>query len=712
MFGCKDHLILDETPHVASAAIVNGGEGYTRATAKVNGTFEVRPRLRLIIALGVIVRADVIDPGRGCTSELTVTVSGDGTGAVITVAIGGGAAVYKNTTTVPNPDCATGCIATTPPGVCDPTDVPPSPRPVCDPGSYDNTTNPDGTNARTCHANTCGPFTPPILANTYALAEPRTWLSYALCDLSVSFKNAFIKKEWFGRYGFIDSEAPSQQKYLVTTATVTYSMSVTRRLWHSFPGGVGDGYYVTKRTATGTRVRTVSRNRYTNIETITDTESYHFIQYLERADDGSPDVIDYEVTAMPETLRQLALTNAVDGFISFVSTFLAAPYFNNGTVSDIIDQINTEGAALASGYSYTPIVSLTNDTLHVERDLAIADHQVDENGHDFTDDGFENIAVEVKLTGLYTPADVNTDGDELEALAAADMGDDGKSRWRKSVPLFSSLPAAHYVPQYGPSYGPFYSWVVGNDGATPEIHGVMKPAGYQPFFDSLHSNQDFVECSPGSGRYAFQNVGIGKFSPGEYGTATQWMIDNANNMWLPGANASFNSPPRQYQTCGGDAENSTLVLDAGTLYRTIWAEIIIRWPRQGGGASTGSYAIKTWNYRQNTLQSVTCIDAIARFQSCKPTAIFIQKSPLSGKWADAIRLDPPTVTFFDERRDNDGPDDSPGTPKGDWAIKQIYQAKAVVEGETTNYYEADCASTPETPGAPMAWSYVVDGGEM
>lgn len=435
---------------------------------------------------------------------------------------------------------------------------------------------------------------------------------------------------------------------------------------------------------------------------------------------------------------------------------------------------------------FTGTVSLSDDAISIHE---VGDGEAHSNQTDFPTDYLDifyhhELTVTVTLSNPYDPADVIADC--KDNLALIDLCDDKKYPWRTDVPVYNGN---HYTPQNGPSYGPLVAWFADEADAAVR-RGGMNPAGYEPFWDSEHLNELFGDTG-GPGPCWYTNT-RGAYPPAIFKHTKKWMPDLTNNMFLPGAHASFNSPPREYTICDG----TTLVLDAGALYLSKWAETYLfefphqnharpcgatdratidpdtivcdpldpgynptgdlRWPdapcfcndpTQTTGCETptnpdavnllnteaqlGSYSVKGFQFADTVATGMTCQQQTMIFTPCRPAAIFIQSEVLTGAYVDAVRIDPPAITVFDERRIDDD-----GVPRGHWALKQIHQLMVdplwkqpkICEDdlkiddpdaitpyvENTDCEDVNCASSPADPrclqGNPLPWSYPQEVG--
>jgi hypothetical protein len=699
MFSCNN-FNLSESPHLVSLTVADGGHGYTWIKIKCVGYMETGVKLVGKLVGGSLDSVKIIDGGNGIITVPTFEIEGDGSGAIVEVTqeagvytgIEGGSPVYENTTTVPNPECADGCIATTPPGTCDPTDVAPEPRPVCDPSSYSDIDNPDGTNERTCHSNTCGQFDPPILDNTYALKSPQSWTNFSTCSKR-GYKNAFAKKGWYGTYGWC-APAPSQIKYLVQTTTYIYQQD---DVTSCEDGG---------QHADITLTETITTNRYTGAQTTVRTQTgtrcvnIDFGVYeTETIDD------DTDLTSLWEAFINMTRLDA-----SPIWVLDSCPLPSNTSTSTHLFDI----ASPCYPYTQDEVVSYAADRLF----YSLNNTWPRDCGANFS--LFQSA--EKKLTSPYTPADVISDAKEL--LAMIDLCDDMKLPWRTDVPILNLSPIANYSAQEGYSFGPMAYWAADADG-NPIVRGVPNPIGYEPFFDSLHDTHQIVECSPDI--FGFQNTFIGEYCPTKYGTATAWMEDFANNTYEPGAHASFASPRRTFPICEGDS-----YFESGTYYCSKWAlqrevfphhdparpcgedattidpdtvcdetpsKLFPGAPEECTGSDTspkGSYTISQTSYLSGVFASaLTCCTWPK--SPCKQ-ALFIQDEEPSGIYTGCTRIDPPSITFFDERTTD-------GVPQGDSALVQVWLARvdplwqrpatAEIDEETE-----ECTAVPDDTAVP------------
>jgi phage tail sheath protein FI len=82
--------MLVQNRSVASVNVSNGGSGYTTATVKFSDppAGGVTATGSAVIKNGAIVDITILEPGSGYTTEPTVTITGDGTGAVATAVLG------------------------------------------------------------------------------------------------------------------------------------------------------------------------------------------------------------------------------------------------------------------------------------------------------------------------------------------------------------------------------------------------------------------------------------------------------------------------------------------------------------------------------------------------------------------------------------------------------------------------------------------------
>lgn len=726
-----DHQFFrsSESPYVSSVEITSPGSGYTWAKAHTFGGGGKSCRLRVVLnPNGTGNSIVVLFGGYKFTSVPDIVILGDGTGMEAEATVTG-SAVYENTTKVQDwhkKECdGYSCKFddADPPNELPPEERPdeclitPEPIPICG-GGID--------------ACDCGEFNPPILENTYELKDPPQFVDYSQC-VKRGFKVAFAKKEWFGFYAFCD-EAPSQTKYLTKTQSFIYDAGSSITGSEETP--VTD-------IASGEVVEHI--NRYTGQTTITRSVNIHKTDGSTITDPDDPEADN------------------------FFRDLIGDPPCPLPTEDDYSETRNEETDTLCA-YEETTYGSLSwTHTLWHNPEAEYPECLP----------GAIYIAT-TELSEPYTPSDVIEDCKAL--LAQIDLCNDAQIPWRTDIPIHSNSPAGHYEKQEGPAFGPVVSWVADADG-NPVMRGVPNPAGYEPFFDSLHTNLEYGDCN-GEGRFAWLEQTRGAWCPTKYGTATQWSSDFIENMLLPGSYASFNSSPREYQVCSG-----TQVLDGGTLWLSKWAEIYLsefphhnaarpcgetdrstrdpdtiecdeespeynpegdlRWPdapcfcndpSQTSGCETqtnpdlvnpnnttekqGSYSVKSWSYRGATLQGMTC--GSGKITSPCGRAIFIQDEEPSGSYKGCLKISPPSISFFDERRVG-----GDGQPMGDWALVQFHQAMVdplwkrpatCVEGvkiedenafvpyeENTDCEDVDCEASPDDhrcqPGVPLPWDW-------
>ena len=704
MIGCNQHFKLSDTPHLSGIAVTNGGTGYTSATVVITPSYGAAAKA--VITSGAITSIVLTSAGHGAALVPVVEIVGTGTGATAVASITGGYQVLENTTTVDDwrasddPDNpGTPCLdySATP--------INPEPVPICD---ADVTNDP-------CN---CVQVEPDYVENTFEATVPPSYRNAAICR-KIGYKNLFARKEWHGEYGFINSSTPSQVKYL--TKHVSISLD-----WHSNSSAAGlDQVY------TGRIEYEEQYDRYSGYFKVVQND----ISWIATGNG------DQTAMRKPTEAQFNAFIEAHGEFgVIFPSVseynrlYVASPY--EYSAASLLSEINSATSARISTTGSS--VTMSDTELHI---ADIESDYLNDGGNIIT--GSMDLRINVILSSPYTPDEVKSDAYELLDETGWDLCDDLQYPWRYDVPVLNSSPANHYTPNYGPSYGPLVSYQQNVD--EVRIMGQPTSIGSDPFWDSTRINYLFEDSDPPTYNYCWRPQTYGAYSP--FPHATQWMPDITNNMFLPGAHATFNSPLRQYRTCS----DTYLCLDASTFYISRWAEIYLwefpheqerrpcgpadaatidpdtvcdetpslRWPgipspcTEPETLRQGSYTIDEYQLTGTGTDDNNCTSGEMVFTRCRPSAMFIQSAEPDGAYGGALHVSPPTIGEFIESVDG-------SDANGFSAITQFHQAmadplweqpKICSEGNPINDPDAvtpyvENTSCGTEPGNYLPWSHV------
>ncbi len=642
-FSCKGGFNPDEEVRVVSIEVTDGGEGYSADTEVViTSATGSGAKATATIVGGVITAVIVTSGGRGYQTIPTITFEDDtGTGAEAEATLMGGQEVLENTTVMKEwryPYYTSGycegyhCIGDavypdepdTPPESCF---IEPEAIPYCIGGLV--TINP-------CYCtgdqigDTSGSRA--YLENIFTPYDPPKYKDYSLC-IKKGFKNVFARKEWHGRYPFINSAPPFQTKYLHGVWTVNYTNNVTIDDHVGIPNPdteIGGLITVTEhRTDVTTEQYKVTWdvNRFSGYTTVVIelNSRTHVHTYTTEGADTVTDVD--ESGPASDQMAAFGYVDATFGIINFAGAPDARYFGGDASLSpaevmaiiaakayDITLPPNT-GPGIVPYYS--PSATQSTSVLTVTtNEVTVADDEIDiketlttEERHyyyPYTNQGIPFPVVGVGSLPGWPYGLPSTDPD----YANDRTGDlvsvsNGTSTLTVHVDLSNPYSSSD-VKEDADHLLNGTGWNLSNDMLYPwrtDVPVKLPEAGFAwapnagPAFGPLVSYQQNV---PGDPRilgapteigaepfwdslrenytlrfglltgYCWTATSTGAASP--FPHATQWMSDTTGIAFKSGAHASYNSPFREITIC----ENGNLsCLDGGIYYVSKWAEIYL-----------------------------------------------------------------------------------------------------------------------------------------